>query len=72
MVQTADDMASLDHYLVTFGLKMHIGLKKVQGWAKERALGCVNPTSWFLLATGREFTQPRAHLLAEQCTIKFE
>ena len=45
-------------------------IKNVQGWAKEWALGCVNPASWFPLAAGVEFTQPRVHLLlsADPCT----
>ena len=37
----------------------------IQRSAKRWALGCVNPTSWLPLATGREFTQPRAHLIAQ-------
>ena len=31
------------------------------------ALGCVNPASWLPLAAGREFTQPRDHLMAHLC-----
>ena len=41
---------------------------QVQGWAKEWALGCVNPASWLPLAAGGEFTQPRAHSFAHLCT----
>ena len=37
----------------------------VQGWAKGWALGCVNPASWLPLAARHEFTQPRAHLIAQ-------
>ena len=32
----------------------------IQGWAKEWALGCVNPASWLPPAAGGEVTQPRA------------
>ena len=32
------------------------------------ALGCVNHASWLSLATGCEFTQPWAHLIANLCT----
>ena len=41
----------------------------VQRWAKKCSLGCVNPASWLPLAAGHEFTQPRANLLADPCTI---
>ena len=41
--------------------------REVQGWAKEWSKGCVNPASGLPLATGREFTQPRDHLLADPC-----
>ena len=41
----------------------------VQGSPKRLALGCVNPASRLPLAAGGEFTQPRAHLLADPCTI---
>ena len=44
-------------------------LVHVQGWAKEWALGCVNPASWLSLAAGGEFTQPRAHSFAQPCTF---
>ena len=43
-------------------------LVHVQGWAKEWALGCVNPASWLSLAAGGEFTQPRAHSFAQPCS----
>ena len=39
----------------------------VQESENRRALGCVNPASWFSLAAEGEFTQPRAHLLADPC-----
>ncbi len=39
----------------------------VQGPAKRRALGCVNPSSWLRLAACGNFTQRRAHLLADPC-----
>ena len=39
----------------------------LQGWAKEWALGCVNPASWLPPAAGGEFTQPRAHSFAHLC-----
>ena len=40
----------------------------LQGSAKRWALGCVNSASWLPLAAGwGEFTQPRAHLLADPC-----
>ena len=39
----------------------------VQGSAKRCALGCVIPTSWPPLTAGAQFTQPRAHLLADPC-----
>ena len=42
----------------------------LQGWAKEISLGCVNTASWLPLATRREFTQPRDHLLACSCTLR--
>ena len=42
----------------------------VQGSAIRWALGCVNPASWFPLAVGGKFTQPRVHLLADPCTAK--
>ena len=29
----------------------------------------MNPTSWLPLASGGEFTQPRAHLLADPCML---
>ena len=41
----------------------------IQGWAKEWALGCVNPATWLSLAAGGEFTQPRAHSFAQPCTL---
>ena len=40
----------------------------VQRWVIRWALGCVNPTSGLPLATGREFTQPRAHLCRNTST----
>ena len=40
----------------------------VQWSAKRWALGCMNPAFWLPLAAGREFTQPRAHLLVDPCT----
>ena len=42
-------------------------ISSIQESAKRRALGCVNPASWLPLATGREFTQPRDHPLAQPC-----
>ena len=36
---------------------------QIQRWAIRWSLGCVNPASWLPLATGCEFTQPRAHLI---------
>ena len=39
----------------------------VQGSANRWALGCVNPAPWLPLASGGEFTQTRAHLLADPC-----
>ena len=47
------------------GLFLHYS---VQGWAKEWALGCVNPASRLPLAAGGEFTQPRARSFAQPCT----
>ena len=41
---------------------------KVQGWAKEWSLGCVNPASWLPVAVGHKFTQPRDHSFAQPCT----
>ena len=41
----------------------------VQGWAKEWALGCVNPAFWLPPAAGGEFTQPRAHSFVHLCTV---
>ena len=40
---------------------------RVQGWAKERALGCVNsrPVARGIQEAG--FTRPRAHVLADPC-----
>ena len=32
-----------------------------------KVLGCVIPASWLPLAAGSEFTQPKAHLLADPC-----
>ena len=43
----------------------------LQSWANEWSLGCMNPASLLPLATGSEFTQPRAHLLADPCTVLF-
>ena len=40
----------------------------VQRWVMRWTLGCVNPASWLPLATGREFTQPRAHLCRNTST----
>ena len=37
----------------------------MQGWDIRRALGCVIPASRLPLAAGREFMQPRAHLIAQ-------
>ena len=38
-------------------------------WLNKRwSLGCVNPASWLPLAAVGDFTQPRAHLLADPCT----
>ena len=45
-------------------------LECIQGSAIRWALGCVNPASWFPLAVGGKFTQPRVHLLADPCTAK--
>ena len=39
----------------------------IQGSAKSWSISCVNPASWLPLAAGGEFTQPRAHLLADPC-----
>ena len=33
------------------------------------SLGCVKPASWLPLAVEGKFTQPRAHLLADPCTV---
>ena len=41
----------------------------VQGWEKDRALGCVNLASWLPPAAGGEFTQPRAHSFAHLCKM---
>ena len=41
----------------------------MQRWAKEWALGCVNPASWHPLAARREFTQPRVHLKAQLLSL---
>ena len=38
----------------------------------EWSLGCVNPSSWLPVATGNEFTQPRACLLADPCTLHIQ
>ena len=46
-------------------------MNNVQGWAKELNLGCVNPASWLPLASGGEFMQPTAHLLADPCIVDF-
>ena len=43
------------------------GRKNVQGSAKERSLGCVNPASWLPLSTEGKFTQPRNHSFADLC-----
>ena len=43
----------------------HILLLTIQRWAIRWALGCVNSGSWLPLATGRKFTQPRAHLISQ-------
>ena len=40
----------------------------VQGSAIRWSLGCMNPASWLTLAAGDEFTQHKAHLLADPCT----
>ena len=45
-------------------LKLSRDARNVQGWAKEWALGCVNPASWLPPTAGGEFTQPRAHSFA--------
>ena len=38
-------------------------------WDIRRSLGCVNPASWLPLATWHKFTQPRAHFIAQNCTL---
>ena len=43
----------------------------VQGSAKRWTLVCVIPASWLPLAVGREFTQPRTHLMAQLCRHEF-
>ena len=48
-------------------MKQHIALY-TQRLAIRWVISCVNPASWLPLATKREFTQPRAHLLAQLCT----
>ena len=40
----------------------------VRGTPKGWALGSVNPATRLPLPAGGEFTQPRAHLLADPCT----
>ena len=40
----------------------------IQGSAIRGVLGCVNPAYVLPLAVGGEFTQPRAHLLADPCS----
>ena len=42
----------------------------LQGCAMERALGCVNSTSWLHLAAEGEFTQPRPHSPAHVRTAR--
>ena len=43
----------------------------IQRWAVRWALGCMNSAYWLPLAVKREFTQPRAHLIAQLCIAKF-
>ena len=44
----------------------------IQRWAIWWALGCVKPASWLPLAAGREFTQPRACLIAQLCMFDID
>ena len=37
--------------------------------SRRSFLGCVNPMSWLPLATGRELTQSKSHLLEHLCTM---
>ena len=48
-----------------------LATRSVQRWAETWALSCVNPAPWLPLAAGREFTQPRARLIAQLCTSGF-
>ena len=45
---------------------------KVQSWAKERALGCVNSQPAARGSQEAAFTQPRAHSFAHPCTLDFQ
>ena len=64
-VRYAQQVAYSVHAVISAVSKLDLS---VQGLAERWALGCVNPTSWLSLASWREFTQPRAHLLANPCT----
>ena len=59
------DMAATWRLFFPFFVCKH---KLIQGWAKEWALGCVNPASWLPPAAGGEFTQPRTHSFAHLCS----
>ena len=39
----------------------------IQRWDIRRALGCMNTASLLPLSAEHEFTQPRAHLIAQLC-----
>ena len=43
------------------------GIGDIEKWA----VGCVKSASWLPLSAGCEFTQPRAHLIPQLCTLAF-
>ena len=58
---------SVFHYFIIFEVEVWRLVLNLQGSAKRWAPGCVNPASWLPLATGHEFTQRRAYLIAQPC-----
>ena len=65
---------SLDQVQLELWLKVaqHPMQVRVQGWAKEWSIGCVNSRPVARGSQEAGFTQPREHLLADPCTHIYE
>ena len=62
-----DYVAKSTRDLTSHALDIHQNVLKIQGWAKEWALGCVNSPPAPRGSQEAGFTQPRAHSFAHPC-----